>query len=828
MQPRLRSFWIQTESRLPVFCGWWFSLLAVLACLVGSPRSVSGASLVEQIISFEGANWVGDAFTEGGLDAGLEGDRDALVASADQFLGYPQKASFSVLLAEDYSRSPYVEVEVGFRTNSMQSSGGIIYWDGKPLLSCHPQTSIEALKTKKTLIKPIDFSLSRGTHLLEIMALGEAGNTTDLFELDALAIRRIGESHPPPEPERSWLIVSGEQMSVPEQNNLLKLQADLQTLLSADVPIVPATGVTAEMQSSHDLIVVGQYSGNSFLKSILDAHSITNPFAADPQFIKDQGYFIAVYPNEKSNGRKVWLGSGWGALGAVYATSHMRTHFQAEEGLLYLDVEKSPFSQVRLENYFRPDLEERAVYYNIAYGISFGSLTPDNWTDQEWEYWIDRLICSQLTHLYFFLWGDSEVYFPPSRICNTDRNRILHERLRRMIGYAHQRGLKVVYMFSATLVPKDIFDTNRNLLKATIPYVTYGFPVLCQSVLDSFSFNGTTWNGAKDLMIDVYGNELEWFKEADEFHIWFYDPGGCFCGTNHYDCRGNQAERMMEQVNEFDTIILQKNPNAKISVSMWPVWVLEPEYQVYYRDRFLDQLKTAFLPNMGRITVADSVEHSNTCLNEARPRGFRLNGFVFQTNVETGYPFLLPLLEYLKNCASLGASRGVKALHCMRIEEGSKFPNTFFASRFFWDKDTAESSPAQEYAQWVANSNRQAADLLRQALLLLETFTTDGSASQDLHAKGTQIRQAVESALNLLPAYKQNELEWLLTTAKAMEIFGQAVENISNSTLQNTLRTQFANLMLNSPSFKSFAPWASSKFGQIVGWLNSGWWVAHF
>lgn len=183
------------------------------------------------------------------------------MASADQFLGYPGKVSLSVFLEEDCTRAPFVEIEIGFRTNSMQSAGGVITWDGKPLVTCHPQGPIESLRTKKILVQTMDFSFSMGTHLLEITALGDAGSTTDLFELDALVIRRVGELHLPPELGRNWLIVCGESMSVPERQNINRLKTDLSTLLAFDVPIVSATGITPEMQSEADLIVVGQYSG---------------------------------------------------------------------------------------------------------------------------------------------------------------------------------------------------------------------------------------------------------------------------------------------------------------------------------------------------------------------------------------------------------------------------------------------------------------------------------------------------------------------------------------------------------------------------------------
>ena len=781
-----------------------------------------------ELFSLTGANWAGDASTQGGIDTGLEGDKDTLVASADGYLGYPPQASLVIQLTEDYSRAPYVEMEVGYRTNSSQAPIGIVLWDGQEVLSCHPNHPTEALLTKTVRLSPTAFSFSKGTHLLEIKALGDLSSSMDFFEVDAIRIQRIGLFHARQETTQSLILVTGESTTTPEWENVIKLKNDLSAMVNGEVKLVPANELTADQKSSSDLIIVGKYASNSLLRTILDGQGSSAPFASDPGFVQEQGYLAAVCPNLFAPGKKVWLAAGWGELGTVYGVSHLRTHFQSTEGQLYLDVEGTPANTSEVQNLYRPDIPERAVYYNIAYGISFGSLTPDNWTDSEWEQCVDRLVCSQLTHLYFFLWGDSEVYFQPSAVCNTDRNRILHERLQRMIQYAHRRGMKVTYLFSATIVPSDIFAANKNLIKATIVYVNHGFPVVCQSVPDTFSFGGFSWNGVKDFMVDIYENELEWFKEADEFQIWFYDPGGCFCGPDHYDCKGHQAERMMEQVTTFEEIILARNPSARIAVSLWPVWALESEYGVSYRNPFLDSLKSHFASQMERISVVDSVDHGDSALIQAKARGFRLNGFVFQTNVETGYPFLLPLLKYLKNEASIGASRGVSALYCMRIEEGSKFPNTYFASRFFWNRNSTENNIVREYAQWAANTHKQAADELFQALTLLDTFTTDGSSTQDLEAKGTQIRQHTETALALLPFAKQQELEWLLTTAKAMEILGKAAEHRNDTALQNELRTQFISLMVNSPSFNKFSPWASSKFSTFVQWLSSGWWSARF
>ncbi|MBE7490110.1 hypothetical protein HS121_17915 [bacterium] len=67
------------------------AFLTVLTGLAAFTQPGSAASFFEQVFSLKGGNWAGDAFTEGGLDVSLDGDRDALVASADQFLGIPAR-----------------------------------------------------------------------------------------------------------------------------------------------------------------------------------------------------------------------------------------------------------------------------------------------------------------------------------------------------------------------------------------------------------------------------------------------------------------------------------------------------------------------------------------------------------------------------------------------------------------------------------------------------------------------------------------------------------------------------------------------------------------
>jgi len=97
-----------------------------------------------------------------------------------------------------------------------------------------------------------------------------------------------------------------------------------------------------------------------------------------------------------------------------------------------------------------------------------------------------------------------------------------------------------------------------------------------------------------------------------------------------------------------------------------------------------------------------------------------------------------------------------------------------------------------------------------------------------MQAKGAQIRTLVESALSLLPETRQAELEWLLTTARAMALLGEAVENRNDAGRISSLRTQFVNLIRDSSAFEDFQPYASSKFLVFFDWLDQGWKNIHF
>lgn len=620
--------------------------------------------------------------------------------------------------------------------------------------------------------------------------------------------------------ERPWMIVAGDNEPTPVMENVKRLQGELSLLTGQPIEVRSADSVTKDLRSKFHLILVGQYHRNGLARTTLDSRQLSDPWKTEPQFARQQGYVVIVEPGGETEGKSI-LAIGWDELGAVFAVSHLRTHFQASNRQLFLDCETSPNDSAFVQEIHRPSFEERGVYYNVTLNHPAG-LTPASWDEQDWSYWLDQLVCAQLTHVYFFLWSDS-LYYPKSPKTSGERNRLLSERLQEMIRLAHLRGLKVGYHFVPTHIPSDLFAANKDVLQAKVVYAENGFPIACSAVSERLRYEGHTWNGASDLMSDIYAGQIEQFREADTFQIWFYDPGGCFCGPEQHNCRNLQALRLMEQLDTFVAITRRLNPKSRLIVSLWPIWVLEPMYNVEYHDELLDMLKRyaqAYSEQGDLITVTDSVIGS-TYLPAAGERGLRLNAFVYPTNVETGCCIVVPMLETLKVAVDNARQFNAAAIHHMRIEERTKYANTFLASRFYWDADITPEQALRQYVHWIANTNHKSAEELQQALMLLDQFMCRGADKVKHATVGVRIRELIDSAITKLEPEKARELEWLTTTGRAVEIIGQAV----NAPERNEeLSQKFNQLIAESPSFSS----CRVDMTRYVKWVTKGWNEEHF
>ena len=637
--------------------------------------------------------------------------------------------------------------------------------------------------------------------------------------------------------EGDWVIVIGDIEAPPVMLNVIKLESDLKRISAGNVSTTSMSKLTEGIKMSSNLILVGEYANNSLARQVLDSHARQNaltipqgPVWSPPrggEFVQEQGYVVDVYPDEFNSPHKTIVAVGWRPLGALFAISHLRTRMLSDHGALYLDAEGSAKSHQTLQIIQRPSLKERAVYWYIAYNLSYGLLTPADWQEKDWEDWVDKAVCAQFTHIHFCLWGGSEYYFPGSPACYTDKVRRTHECLKHMINYAHNRGLKVTCLLSPTFVPTDIVDANEQRLPFLRASGHYGehLKTICQAEPGTIIMGSKKWEGSMALILDVMDRELDWFKDCDAFQIWFYDPGGCYCGKDRYDCKGNQDQRLLEQMTAMTNLIGHRNPKATLEVSLWPMWLLETnEYIGWpYRDPFLDKLKIHYKDKLDRITCCDVVGHPNSGLDAAHAKGFRTNGFFYTTNPETGYVFVNPMFACLNYLAASARNSLVDAAYVYRHEEGSKFPNTFFVSRYLWNLNATTEDVLRQYVNWIANTDPSSAEKLYQAFLLVDSFTCDGGEGQDHETKGARIKTLIEEAVMDLPDWRQNELEWLVTTARAFAILGKGVKFRNDVEAIKELQKEFGLLVASSPAFKGFAPYSEPKFTQYVNWLAKGW-----
>jgi hypothetical protein len=630
---------------------------------------------------------------------------------------------------------------------------------------------------------------------------------------------------------QSWLIATAENASPVEQANVELLRKRLRSVSGTEVDAKPLASLTAEERANHDLIIAGSVSASPKIAEIVAERKLDSHFASKPEFVQEQGYVVATDANPDAPDRQLILALGKQELGATFAMAHLGTRLiNQDSGIaVAFDDATSLASDESSVQFHAPDRPVRGIYYNIAYGFTADGITPETWDEDQWRAKLAELKSMRLTHVFFFLWGNGELYHPKSPVSATERNRVVHERLRFLIDEAHRLGMKVSFMMTTTMIPDDIFKANPQI-KAEIVYVDHGFSCINPSSTESVKFGEYEWANVWELMHDLFDNELAQFKELDELQHCFYDPGGSFDPVS----KANQADVLMRQVREFTEVARKLNPDMKYSVNFWPVWALEKEYKVSYRDKFLDQLKEYYASESDpNVIVYDSIDEPDTSLKQAHARGIPVGGFIFPTNVESGYPFATPLIGYLSKVLNIDygdfTSQDLYGTYFMRIEDGTKVPNSWFASETMWNGKATPTELTHSYGLWAAGGNPAAAEKFADAMATLESFTTLGADQQDMAAQGKRIETLINEGLAELPQGDRARLEWLDTTGKLMRILGEGAEDFGNEKQLTKLEVEFRDTLLASPLMKSLVhPGGGTHFRRNAEQLKKGWNAEHF
>ena len=411
----------------------------------------------------------------------------------------------------------------------------------------------------------------------------------------------------------------------------------------------------------------------------------------------------------------------------------------------------------------KPKTEERGVYLNIGYGLSFDRLSPDTWSDKEWESFIDQLVLARATFWSFYLWTEIEHVYPGHSLEWAEKNRKVHEALHHAVQYGHRRGLRAVFLFTPTNIPADMVAANPSW-KTTLEYTNNGG--ICSRVPEAY-----------EAALKVHRHQMEYFKDCDEVDIAFYDCGGCMCE----ECRkGNvQLGELLKQIRDFSAITWELNPNAHFGFWTWAVWRYEHKHNYSHRNNLIPQAAEILGDRRGRTVVIDSY-HGDTgsvpFFEEARKNGFRTSQFTYQTNIEDGYALLLPLMAFQKRWAAKAQENGLDEAFLMTMQAASRMPSCHFGLEFFWDASLSESQVAARYGLQLSGDLKAAASLQR-GFLLLERLTFEGAVGADNAVRmAEEARGCFEAAAAEAPRHVDDIRPWL-TTAKAYEALFRATDS---------------------------------------------------
>jgi hypothetical protein len=270
------------------------------------------------------------------------------------------------------------------------------------------------------------------------------------------------------------------------------------------------------------------------------------------------------------------------------------------------------------------------------------------------------------------------------------------------------------------------------------------------------------------------------------------------------------------------------------------------------------------------VTVLDTVDAvaqipapnraaDHTTLVEAGAHSLATLGFVYRTNVETGYPFLVPMQGYLRDASAIGARLNVsRGLYLMRIEEGSKFANTWLGAEHFWSgARTTPLAAAASYCASLSLPSRGAAEACADGIELLDNLTALGNTSsgagaageaggaaaagggggvRDMAGIGRRVRALLRRATGLgadgggavFPSRLARELRALAMAGEAAAVLGAAAVAQGNATRQAELAAEFEAAVARgggAAEFTGFLPYAGRRdvFERYVGWWGVGW-----
>ena len=611
-------------------------------------------------------------------------------------------------------------------------------------------------------------------------------------------------------PVRTPVIVAPGRLSEPESIAVEKLCQRFEYLGALKPELISALPSPNQMQPGRDYIIVGKMNESQLKNISSETENLVDKInQVKDASQRDQSYLLSTSVEGSHN---IITAVGKGTMGTVFAISHLETHLWTDGTRLSVHLDKPQSVEI-------PGFKQRELYINIGYGLTRERITPDTWSVQHWKNYIDKLVLARYSAWSFYLWGDSEFAYPDSSV-NREKNIRVHKTIQEAIRYSHQRGLQVGYHMSPTMIPEDILAKQPEL-KSTLEYPANG--IVCPS-------KPASW----DIMVPVYTNQIEWFKECDFFPIWFYDCGGCFC--EQCIVPEQQLKTIVKQVDVFDKIIHEKNPKAVTQVVTWAIWRYERMHKYFIRDKFMDEMSRIFAGRKNQCVISDGIYIDpglEALFPLAKKHGFESKSFLYQTNIEDGQPFAMLMTRYFEKWVPESVKVGATQIHLMRMECQTKYPQDFVGGYLFWNPMDKGNTALRIYSMYAAGDSSAGKKLYR-AMLNMDDFSWFGYQGCGADAnRGKQIDDLIKSAVDSLPTQRANDLEWLVTTGAGYKVLGKAAEakDIEDQEAADATIPEFKAALINSPTFKAQVDsdvWLNLYKIWYMKYFHQGWSSNHF
>lgn len=455
-------------------------------------------------------------------------------------------------------------------------------------------------------------------------------------------------------------------------------------------------------------------------------------------------------------------------LGIVHGLSFLQTRLWSENGKISFHLDGN-------EGVYIPEFRKRGIY--VMYGYNYRGINVHEWGIDQWKLYVDELILARLNYIYIYIWTSDWAYMPTT-IGYNPKNKKMHETLRSVIQYAHDRGIKVCYMMAPSLLPVDLYNKNRDAF-SNKPFVK------------DWKFACTETPSAQLLMEKLIRAELDYLKEADEFQLAFFDPGGCGCDL----CMKDMSATLYNQIDMWTRIVREYNRDADLSLNFWPFKVIEEEHNIKFADKLLQRVKADFGTS---IDICEAPDLERVYLHTAKKMGFPTTAFIFPTNPETSY--LLPIISgnlWKPMLSRMYHEWGFDSALFQRMEVKTRGVQDWLMGSLYWSTEADLENLLYLYA-CSQICEESAGNRFARTLKGIDEFTSisqEAGSTRKLFL-GDAIQQETSNLANILPTDKK----WYVEAGNLYSALGKGIYaqdrielklNLKWGKMRNIQKTEF-------------------------------------